>query len=278
MRIDAPNYTQVPNILLDEWLNILGHAELKVILFIVRKTIGYHKVRDKISILQIQENTGLTRSNVTSAVKSLINRKLIKKVTSGKNGASSSYYELVISELSNNSDQSCSNTGTSPKKGLVENNLGSSGELETIQIILTSPVAGPTKESVLKPIRKEKCKRKSEQVPPSADAVELTDFFISSIKRRDEAFQKKDPSKWTQELDRLMRIDGRKRDEIEDLILWTESDYKFWRSACMSPENLRKNFSKIKVKKDSDVVIDKIKINRDYAVAMKQKYPKSLKL
>ena len=110
MRIDAPNYTQVPNILLDEWLNILGHAELKVILFIVRKTIGYHKVRDKISILQIQENTGLTRSNVTSAVKSLINRKLIKKVTSGKNGASSSYYELVISELSNNSDQSCSRT------------------------------------------------------------------------------------------------------------------------------------------------------------------------
>ena len=61
--LTAPNYTQCPNDILDHWLPHLREAELKVLLVIIRKTFGYHKKRDKISISQIEKITGLHRSN-----------------------------------------------------------------------------------------------------------------------------------------------------------------------------------------------------------------------
>jgi hypothetical protein len=40
-----PNYTQVPDVILDELMANLTGAELKVLLYIVRRTFGFQKKR-----------------------------------------------------------------------------------------------------------------------------------------------------------------------------------------------------------------------------------------
>ena len=58
-----PGYTQIPDELLDAQLHILSHAELKVLLYIMRHTFGYKRDGDHLSARQISE--GITRRDGT---------------------------------------------------------------------------------------------------------------------------------------------------------------------------------------------------------------------
>jgi len=50
-----PNFTQIPNIFFDEWLPILEKGELKVLLYIMRRTYGFQKTKDRISFSQLEK-------------------------------------------------------------------------------------------------------------------------------------------------------------------------------------------------------------------------------
>lgn len=112
-----PAYTQTPNELIDDWLPHLSHVELKVLMVIIRKTFGWHKIRDRISLSQLEKMTGSKRSNITSATKNLEKKGLIKKYKIGNPGEEESHYELVIKEDSNNCYQSHQGTGGGPARG-----------------------------------------------------------------------------------------------------------------------------------------------------------------
>jgi phage replication O-like protein O len=103
MKLTPPNYTQTPNDLFDHWLPHLSESELKVLLVVLRKTFGWHKSRDRISISQLARITGLTRETVIHAGKTLQNKGIITREVVGPNGKQETYYELVIIEESNNS-------------------------------------------------------------------------------------------------------------------------------------------------------------------------------
>ena len=49
----SPRYTQVPDELFDELMAHLSGAELKVLLYIIRRTFGFKKDSDNISLRQI---------------------------------------------------------------------------------------------------------------------------------------------------------------------------------------------------------------------------------
>lgn len=121
--IPAPNYCPIPNVILDEWIHRLGHAEFKILMFISRKTFGWHKIRDRISLSQIHKATGFTRSNITNAIRSLCKLGLLMKMKMGKVGEEQTYYEIVINENSNNSYQSYKKTPPSPATGLTKDTL-----------------------------------------------------------------------------------------------------------------------------------------------------------
>jgi hypothetical protein len=79
----------VPDELFDEWLAVLSGAELKCLLYIVRRTLGFKKDADAISLSQmvhgittrdgrvLDGGTGLNRSTVVAALASLEARGLI---------------------------------------------------------------------------------------------------------------------------------------------------------------------------------------------------------
>ena len=61
----------------DAYLKVLKPAELKVVLTIIRQTIGWQKDRDWISTSQFVKKTGLSRKAVYGAIEQLIARGLI---------------------------------------------------------------------------------------------------------------------------------------------------------------------------------------------------------
>jgi phage replication O-like protein O len=77
-RIYLPNTTQTPNDILDKHMKELSGSEFKVIMAILRKTLGWHKWADYISISQIMEATGLSNRQSINCVNSLEKKGFIR--------------------------------------------------------------------------------------------------------------------------------------------------------------------------------------------------------
>lgn len=75
-----PNTTQVPNVILDAWMPRLSDVELRLLLIVVRQTLGWiedpelktRKTEDWISSSQLVEKSGRSRKRVSKAMKELI--------------------------------------------------------------------------------------------------------------------------------------------------------------------------------------------------------------
>lgn len=74
-----PNSFQVPNAIIDEVMAELSGAELKCYLAILRKTKGWGKESDAISVTQLMDVTGLSNRAVIDACNHLVERNLISQ-------------------------------------------------------------------------------------------------------------------------------------------------------------------------------------------------------
>lgn len=72
------NYTQVPNILIDEWMSKMKPASFTVLMTICRKTFGWRKESDSIGMSQIIKLTGLPKRTIFRCIKELEDKELIK--------------------------------------------------------------------------------------------------------------------------------------------------------------------------------------------------------
>lgn len=102
--VDAPNYTQAPNIIFDEWMADMECTEFKVVMAIVRFTFGWHKERDRISLSQLEAMTGLSRQGVSDGIKAALKRGAIDRQPCGQGFT----YALLVNSV----DQSSGDTST----------------------------------------------------------------------------------------------------------------------------------------------------------------------
>jgi hypothetical protein len=70
----------------------------------MRKTFGWHKKRDRISMSQLEKLTGCQEKSIAIAIKSLIKKGLISKSVTGSKGVQSTHYAAIVHEDSNNYD------------------------------------------------------------------------------------------------------------------------------------------------------------------------------
>ncbi|MGC7561274.1 replication protein [Pasteurella sp. PK-2025] len=80
-----PNSFQVPNAVIDELMSQMSGAELKCYLAIIRKTKGWGKEEDAISITQLMEVTGLSNRAVIDACNSLAEQGLVEQKLGARN-------------------------------------------------------------------------------------------------------------------------------------------------------------------------------------------------
>lgn len=86
----SPNYTNVPDEFLDYYVAYLSESELKVSLYIIRRTFGFKKDSDSISLNQLEKGivkkdgtvldygTRLSRPSIVKAIKGLIEKGIIE--------------------------------------------------------------------------------------------------------------------------------------------------------------------------------------------------------
>ena len=73
-------HTKIANELLEQLVKtaILG-SEFQIVLFVIRKTYGYQKKEDRISLTQFEKWTGLSRATVNKGLKNLVLRNILVK-------------------------------------------------------------------------------------------------------------------------------------------------------------------------------------------------------
>jgi Bacteriophage replication protein O len=114
-----PNYTPVPDELFDEQLPDLSGAELKVLLYIIRRTFGFKKESDNISLHQLlhgittkedvvlDRGTGLSKKTLLDTIRNLIEKNLIlsERRRSKEKGDEPTTYRLnIIGETTENTN------------------------------------------------------------------------------------------------------------------------------------------------------------------------------
>ena len=85
----TPNYTQIPDQVFDELLPILSGNEIKILMYICRRTFGFKRDTDNISLsqmvsgittkagIQLDGGTGLSKASVARALKDLEDKDII---------------------------------------------------------------------------------------------------------------------------------------------------------------------------------------------------------
>jgi len=97
-------YTKLYNYLIDDYIPKLSESELKVLLVVVRLTIGWFKHRDRITRTYLMKKAGLSAKSTSRAIALLEQKKLIRITdTTGKKLNSTErkyetkmYFELLI--------------------------------------------------------------------------------------------------------------------------------------------------------------------------------------
>lgn len=73
-------YTAIANEILEQLVKLrIPASEKDIMFFVIRKTYGFQKKEDRISLTQFQKGTGLSRVTVVKGVKNLISRKILVK-------------------------------------------------------------------------------------------------------------------------------------------------------------------------------------------------------
>jgi hypothetical protein len=91
----SPSHTQFPDFLIDHVMRAVGHAEWKIICYVVRRTYGFRQTSATISIAEFLDGkkgraeggTGLTSNPIREGLKSLTEAGLLIKTKRGKSFA-----------------------------------------------------------------------------------------------------------------------------------------------------------------------------------------------
>lgn len=118
MSVPIPNYTQIPNSLLEQ-LAKMPESAVRVALAVARKTFGYHKTRDLLSLSQIMELTKLSRQGVLNGIEYLEANNWVIRTPAGQ----SFVYQLLVNEV----DQS-TNLTSQPSRPEVVNEVDRKAE------------------------------------------------------------------------------------------------------------------------------------------------------
>lgn len=101
MKIFSPNFTAIPNPILDKQSEF-SLIELAIIIFVSRQTFGWHRKEAELSISFVMKGTGICKQSVVNGVERLIKRGILSK-RQGRNRIT--YLSLVVYPVDNQTPQ-----------------------------------------------------------------------------------------------------------------------------------------------------------------------------
>ncbi len=195
----------------------ISGEEWQCLCVIFRKTYGWHKHEDWISLSQFNLLTKLKKPNILRAIKKL----LLKKVVIIKNDKR----QRPKYKFNKNYDQWIP---LSKKITVINNDKRSLSKMI------------PTKENYTK-----------ENYSPNSDEIRMAQLLFSFIQKRNPGHKKPDMEKWATHIDRMIRLDNRSIEDIEKIIKWSQED-EFWQNNILSTVKLRDKYDQLKLKMESE--------------------------
>ncbi len=86
----------------------------------------------------------------------------------------------------------------------------------------------------------------------NSDEFRLAELLSNLIFERNPNYKKPDLQMWTLHIDRMIRLDNRKADDIEAVIKWSQVD-EFWQNNILSTQSLRNKFDQLKMKMEVEI-------------------------
>jgi hypothetical protein len=77
---------------------------------------------------------------------------------------------------------------------------------------------------------------------------QLSELLFTEILKRNPDHKKPNLQTWARDIDKLIRVDGKYRNQIHDVIKWCQLD-PFWQNNILSTKKLREKFDQLSLKK-----------------------------
>lgn len=215
----------------------LSAYESRILWVIWRKTYGWHKKMDRISVTQFQATTGLKRWHVSRTLSELIKRNIVTRI--GDNRIITYSFQKDYTKwkavTKRGNDVGKSRVSGEPKRNIVTR-IGDR----------SSPKGVNTKET--------NKRKKNKEYVEGSDELRLASFLLEEILKNKPDFKKPNLQIWAKSIDEMIKIDKRDPIRIEKIIKWAQSDYsshdngwKGWSTVILSTEKLREKFDKLEM-------------------------------
>ena len=245
------NSFQLPNSVVDELLADLTGAELKCYLLVVRKTKGWNKEIDSISIGQFMEVTGLSNRSVITACDSLVEKGLL--VRSGGERRLNTYSVKSFNIPQTGEKSSSDETGekTSP----TGENFSQAGEKSSSDLVKKVHTQNNNKNTIQNnntsssgKISQPRAKAKKNVF--SDDDLMAAEWILGLIRKLNPSFKEPIIESWANDIRLMRERDNRTHKDICELFKWANQD-KFWSVNILSPSKLRDKWDQLSMKRDA---------------------------
>ena len=190
-----PNAFQIPNSVIDELLAKLTCAELKCYLFVVRKTKGWNKESDSISVSQFMEVTGLSNRSVITACESLVEMGLLERSGGERKLNTYSVKAFDFSETgekssSDKTGENFSETGEKSSSDKTGENFSETGEKSSSDLVKKVHTQNNNKNTIQNNNKKNTKKSESDLLAEFGIVGQLAEDFIAHRKSKRAAITK----------------------------------------------------------------------------------------
>lgn len=249
-------YTRIANEIMDALCRCHpGGSEGQVLWAIIRKTYGWNKQADKISISQLCDMTDLARRTVIYALQNLEAKNMItiKRRENETNiiAFNKDYDKWVVQEMDGSARKSRSYRATIEKqkanyknRGVVQEIGGSARNAQGVvqENGFDRRFLAPTKDNTKDNITKD-----NNIIVVNPEALRLADFLFSEIIKenpksrllnQNNVKKQKTITGWAKDIEKLIRLDKQEPSTVEEVILFATHD-NFWGANILSGKKLR---------------------------------------
>jgi phage replication O-like protein O len=249
-------YTRIANEIMDALCRCHpGGSEGQVLWAIIRKTYGWNKQADKISISQLCDMTDLARRTVIYALQNLEAKNMItiKRRENETNiiAFNKDYDKWVVQEMDGSARKSRSYRATIEKqkanyknRGVVQEIGGSARNAQGVvqENGFDRRFLAPTKDNTKDNITKD-----NNIIVVNPEALRLAELLFSEIIKenpksrllnQNNVKKQKTIAGWAKDIEKLIRLDKQEPSTVEEVILFATHD-NFWGANILSGKKLR---------------------------------------
>lgn len=239
------NSFQLPNSVIDELLADLTGAELKCYLYVLRKTKGWNKEEDAISVSQFMKVTGLSNRKVIDACERLVELGLLEqKIGSNK---------IKVFSVKDYK------TSSSEESSLVKKVHSSSEEssLSVVKKVHTqnNNINNTTKNNNTSSSgRNFQPRTKAKKNVFSDDDLKAAEWIFHLIRKLNPSFKEPKFESWANDIRLMRERDNRTHKDICELFKWANQD-RFWSVNILSPATLRAKWDQLSMKRNAEMTM-----------------------